>query len=189
MQLLPGSNKRASLLPNEVRLSHGKKLGYPSSSTMRNGTCAQSSILIFSLGNETSTLPAQRCGLTCHRAKCTVRPAPSCKACEQLRKAGPQSATLVHRDLQVWEHKAPLKASYPKAMKPNEKPSPLYITVPDLTEIPRKNIISWAWKQILQPSQALDDCDPGQHLDCSVARDPESKSPSQALTSWPLETS
>lgn len=122
-------------------------------------------------------------------ANCTVRPAPSWKACEQLRKAGPQSATLVHRDLQVWEHKAPRKASYPKAMKANEKPSPLYITVPDFTEIPRKNIILWAWKQILQPSQALDDCDPGQHLDCSAARDPESKSPSQALTSWPLETS
>lgn len=84
MQLLPGSNKRASLLPNEVRLSHGKKLGYPSSSTMRNGTCAQSSILIFSLGNETSTL--QRSGAGSH---VTVQSA----LCGRLHPAKPASSS------------------------------------------------------------------------------------------------
>lgn len=71
-------------------------------------------------------------------------------------------------------------------MNPDEKLNPLYIIVPDFTEIPHKNIISRAWKQILQPSQALDDCDPGQHLDYNVMRDPEPRS--QALISWPLET-
>lgn len=87
------------LLLNEVRISRGKKSGYPSSSTTRDEPWAQSFILIFSLWNKKSILPAQWRGLPRHcalRWKCPVRPAPSWNACKQLGKAGPQSVTPVH---------------------------------------------------------------------------------------------
>ena len=159
---------------------------------MRNGTWAQFSILIFSLWNKTSILPAQWWGLARHRALLWKVHCAAGTILESLRAAQKSRTTAgcpgPPETCRSENTKRLLKPPTPKCYESKWEAEPSLHYCSCFTEIPRKNIISWAWKQILQPSQALDDCDPGQHLDYSVARDPESKSPSQALTSWPLET-